>query len=157
MGMAPAPRPEGIPCGAGRRGILWAGATALAIAGYTLCYKASLAHGAQPVALFAVSMLVALPTQLAVRLRRQGAAALARSRQPGLGLTVLAGLLCAASFLLYLKAMAVQGAGVVTTLRNTAIVFAVGFSWALGEQPPARQWGGALLVAAGAVGLAWPG
>jgi drug/metabolite transporter (DMT)-like permease len=49
-----------------------------------------------------------------------------------------------------------EGAGAVATLRNTSVVFAVLFSWILGERPPLKQWLGAALVAAGAAGLAWP-
>jgi drug/metabolite transporter (DMT)-like permease len=140
--------------GHGRRGIAWAVATAGCIAVYTLCYKVSLRHGANPVALFATSMLVALPIQVGMRLQHQGRAALRRPGQPLP--TLLAGTLCAASFLLYLKALSLEGAGVMTTLRNTSIVFTLVLSWAMGEAPAARQWAGALLVAAGAAGLAWP-
>ena len=42
------------------------------------------------------------------------------------------------------------------TLRNTSIVFAVLFSRVIGERPGPRQWAGAALITAGAMGLAWP-
>ena len=45
------------------------------------------------------------------------------------------GLLAAASFLIFLFALQRAGAGAVFTLRNTSIVFAQLFSWALGERP----------------------
>jgi drug/metabolite transporter (DMT)-like permease len=141
--------------GVGPDGLFWAGVTGVAIAGYTLCYKASLAHGANPVALFATSMAVALLLQLAARRHAPNRFGLAGAGRAGLGLTVLGGLLCSASFLLYLKALALQGAGAVTTLRNTSIVFALVFARVLGEKPPPRHWAGAVLVAAGAAGLAW--
>jgi drug/metabolite transporter (DMT)-like permease len=49
-----------------------------------------------------------------------------------------------------------EGAGAMATLRNTSIVFAVLLSRILGERPTPRQWLGAALVSAGAMGLAWP-
>jgi len=69
-------------------------------------------------------------------------------------LVVGAGLVCTASFLLYLQALALGGAGLVATLRNTSVVFAVCFARLLGERPTTRQWAGACLVTAGAMGLA---
>ena len=146
-----------VPAGAARRGSLaWAAAVGAAIAGYTLCYKVSLAHGAHPMALYAVSMAVSLPIQLVVRRRREGGAA--RALLPTQwALTFGAGFLCTASFLLYLQALSLGGAGAMATLRNTSVVFAVVFSWTLGERPTARQWAGACLVAAGAAGVAWRG
>lgn len=141
--------------GQGPRGLAWAAATGVCIAGYTLCYKAALIHGAHPAGLFETAMLVALPVQAGVRIQRQG---LRRGlRLPTQwALVALAGTLCAASFLLYLKALSLEGAGAMATLRNTSIVFAVLLSQAMGERPTARQWLGAGLVAAGAAGLAWP-
>ena len=137
--------------GQGFRAFFWAGATGVCIAGYTLCYKAALAGGAHPVGLFGMAMLVALPVQIGITFRRQG---FALPDQWGLVLT--AGALCAGSFLLYLEALALEGAGIMATLRNTSIVFAVLFSRAIGERPTVRQWAGAALITAGAVGLAWP-
>ena len=137
--------------GQGFMAFFWACATGVCIAGYTLCYKAALAHGAHPVGLYGLAMLVAMPIQVAVT-RRQGAGILPRQW----GLVLAAGLLCAASFLFYLQALTLAGAGVMATLRNTAIVFAVLFSRAMGERPSSRQWAGAALIVAGAVGLAWP-
>ena len=137
--------------GQGSRAFRWAAATGVCIAGYTLCYKAALAGGAHPMGLYGLAMLVALPIQAGITYRRQ------RFALPGQWLLVAtAGILCAASFLLYLQAMALEGAGVMATLRNTSIVFAVLFSRAIGERPTARQWAGAALLTAGAAGLAWP-
>jgi len=141
--------------GRGTGAFLRAGATGVCIAGYTLCYKAALVHGAHPVGLYGMAMVVALPIQIGIRIRRQGFAA--GTRMPDQwGLVLAAGVLCAASFLLYLEALALGGAGVMATLRNTSIVFAVLFSRALGDRPGFRKWAGAALVTAGAVGLAWP-
>jgi drug/metabolite transporter (DMT)-like permease len=135
------------------RAFLWAGATGVFIAGYTLCYKLSLASGAHPVGLFGLAMLVALPIQVALSTRGRSLASILPTQW---GLVLAAGVLCFLSFLLYLEALALEGAGAMATLRNTSIVFAVLFSRVLGERPTARQWAGAALITAGAVGLAWP-
>ncbi len=136
--------------GADRRGLAWAAAVGAAIAGYTLCYKLSLAGGAQALPLYATSMAVSLPILVLARgLPRPGAFSSQRA------LVLGAGLLCTASFLLYLQALALGGVGFVATLRNTSVVFAVLFAKALGERPTGRQWVGACLVAVGAMGLAW--
>jgi drug/metabolite transporter (DMT)-like permease len=141
--------------GRGFKDFFWAGVTGILIGSYTLCYKAALADGANPVALYGLAMLVALPVQIGIRIHRQGfkAGTLLPSQW---GLVWLVGLLCTASFLLYLEALAMEGAGAMATLRNTSIVFAVLLSRILGERPTPRQWLGAALVSAGAMGLAWP-
>ena len=137
------------------RPVAWACAAGVCIAGYTLCYKASLGAGANPVGLYFVAMVVALPVQAALRFRRDGHQACLRLPDQW-GLVLVGGILCAASFLSYLQALSLQGAGLMATLRNTSIVFAVLFSTLIGERPTLRQWTGAALVTAGAVGLAWP-
>ena len=139
--------------GQGFRAFFWAGATGVCIAGYTLCYKAALANGAHPVGLYGLAMLVAMPIQVGVTLRAQGRAGAILPDQ--WGLVAVAGTLCAGSFLFYLEALTLEGAGIMATLRNTSIVFAVLFSRAIGERPTRRQWAGAALITAGAVGLAW--
>jgi drug/metabolite transporter (DMT)-like permease len=126
--------------GSGRhfRGWAWAATAGLFIGLYTLCYKLALDAGGHPVALFATACALSLPIQLAVRVARHGPrTALAPPEQ--MGLALLAGVLCTASFVLYLQALAMAGAGAVSTLRNTSVVFAVLCSWSLGEKPGARQ------------------
>jgi drug/metabolite transporter (DMT)-like permease len=154
-----------------RGGFSRALAAGACIAGFTLCYKFGMLRGGHPMALYAVAMVVSLPIQAAVWLRRRGrregralaaeallaASALAASALAASALAVAAGTLCTASFLLYLQALSLEGAGAVATLRNTSVVFALLLSWALGEHPPARHWLGALLVAAGAAALALGG
>jgi len=136
------------------RALFWAFATGVCIGGYTICYKVSLAHGANPMGLFGLAMLVALPVQIAITpSRHRGLKGILPSQW---GLVLVAGGLCAASFLLYLEALALEGAGIMATLRNTSIVFAVLFSRVIGERPGPRQWTGAALITAGAMGLAWP-
>jgi drug/metabolite transporter (DMT)-like permease len=69
---------------------------------------------------------------------------------------LVAGLLCTGSFLLFLLALVRGGAGAAGTLRNVAIVFALGFAWVLGERPGRRQLAGTAVVLVGAALLAWP-
>jgi transporter family protein len=137
------------------RGALpWALLTGVFIAGYILFYKLSLACGAQPLALYSLSMAVGLPIQTIVRLRHRGLAAFrVLPEQPGL--VLVAGFLCALGFSLFLMALSMTGAAAVTTIRNTSVAFTVVFSLALGERPGARQWLGVALVTLGAVGLGW--
>ncbi len=137
-------------------GVAWAGLSALCIATYHLCYKSALASAAQPAALFAASLGVALPINLSV-LGRRGVGRVGtclRDRPVGL---VGAGIVAAASFLLLLVALEGAGAGAVVTLRNTSVVFAQALAWTIGERPGRLQVIGAVLVALGAVLLGWPG
>jgi len=135
------------------RGVVWACACAAAIAGYHLSYKYALAAGAMPAATLALSMATGVGLNLLVldRERRVAVAALARSR------TVLGGgVLAGGSFLLFLFALGVGGAGAMLTLRNTSIVFAQIFAWLIGERPERYRWAGAVLVTVGAVLLGLP-
>jgi uncharacterized membrane protein len=65
------------------------------------------------------------------------------------------GAVCGGSFLILMEALAAGGAGFVLTLRNTSVLFAVGLAWAIGDSPRRAQIAGAVLVAAGAVLMAW--
>jgi drug/metabolite transporter (DMT)-like permease len=136
--------------GASRGGLVWAAACAASIAGYHLCYDAALGRGARPAALFGVAMAVALPILLAWMRRRGLLAAAARPGRAAALRWALAGVLCTASFLLFLAGLAATGAAVALTLRNTAVVFAQLLAVAIGEVPPPRQLAGAALVIAGA-------
>jgi drug/metabolite transporter (DMT)-like permease len=142
--------------GTSARGVLWATICAGFIAGYHLFYKAALVTGAAPAAVFAIALAVALPVNLA----RQGRSGPARARAAMLAsplVVVAAGLVCTASFLAFLAALASGGAGASFTLRNSSIVFALLLAWLMGERPGRRELAGALAVAAGAVALGWPG
>jgi drug/metabolite transporter (DMT)-like permease len=133
-----------------RAGILLAVACSASIAGYHLCYDAALSAGAREAPLFALALTAALPFLLA-SLRVRGA--LAAARAPG-GWAVLrwilAGVLCTASFLLFLRGLTASGAGLALTLRNTSVLFAQGLAMTLGERVGPRQLAGAILIAAGA-------
>jgi drug/metabolite transporter (DMT)-like permease len=133
-----------------RRGLLFACLCGAFIAGYHLCYKGALAHSHSPAAVFAVALTVALPLNL-VRLgwrRIPEVAAAVRARPAAL---IGAGLVCAASFLTFLLALAAAGAGFVLTLRNTSVLFATLLAPVAAERPTRRQIAGATLVAGGAI------
>ena len=137
------------------RGVLWASACAAFIAGYHLCYKCSLAAGAAPSAVMPVSLAVALPVSLA-RLGTEGPRrALAALRASPI-VVGAAGVLCTASFLVFLYALARGGAGAAATLRNTSVLFALLLAWAIGERPGRPQVAGTVGVAIGAVLIGWP-
>jgi drug/metabolite transporter (DMT)-like permease len=131
----------------------WAWACAACIAGYHLCYDRAIHAGAHTVPLFALSLAVALPMNLAMLSRAQRRGALAALRQRP-GPLLAAGTLTSASFLCFLAGLALSGPGAALTLRNTSVVFAQIFAVALGERVGRRQVAGALLVAAGATMVA---
>jgi drug/metabolite transporter (DMT)-like permease len=138
------------------RGVAWSVACAAFIAGYHLAYKRSLSTGAEPGAVFATALLVALPVTVA-RLGRQGPSRALIAWRAGPLVVGAAGVLCAASFLVFLVALARGGAGAAITLRNTSVLFALLLAWAIGERPRGRQIAGTLAVAVGAVLIGWPG
>ena len=138
-----------------RDAVFWAALCAIAIAGYHLAYKAGLQAGASPSASFAVSLAFATVINI-VRLGGEGRAAARQILRTRLGRIVLMGVVCGGSFLILIEALAAGGAGFVLTLRNTSVLFAIGFAAMIGERPRAAQIAGAVLVALGAVLIAWP-
>jgi drug/metabolite transporter (DMT)-like permease len=139
----------GLPKTANRSAVTWAIVCAFAIAGYHLAYKAALDAGGSSSAVFAVAL--ALATGLnAVRVR--GVTAVVRARAPRI---VAMGLVCGTSFLVLIEALTRGGAGFVLTSRNTSVLFAVILAAAIGERPSRAQVSGAVLVAAGAILMAW--
>jgi drug/metabolite transporter (DMT)-like permease len=133
-------------------GMLLAAVAAASIAGYHLCYKQSLALGGAPQAVFAVSMGVAGLLNV-LRLSAAQRARLAHDLRRRAPVIVVAGIIMAASFLVFLFALVSGGAGAVLTLRNTSILFAQAMAWAIGERPTRAGVAGAVLVAGGAVML----
>ena len=139
------------------RGVLWALASGACIAAYNLGYKRALSEGAQPPAVFAVSMAVALPPMVLLRVRAGGGwAPLWRKLMARPLLVAVAGGVCTLSFSLMLMALVHSNAGAVLTLRNTSIAFAVGLGALQGERLAPRQLAGVVLVVLGAVLLGWP-
>lgn len=111
--------------------------------------------GGNPSAVFAVALALATAINVA-RLGGRGRSALAaliRARAPRV---LVMGLVCGSSFLILLEALAGGGAGFVLTLRNTSVLFATGLAAAIGELPRRTQIAGAVLVASGAILMAWP-
>ena len=138
-----------------RLGLRWSITCGVCVAGYHLCYKEALdAHALAP-ALFAVSLAVAFPLNLLWlgAIGRQRLLTALRTRPRAL---LWAGFACTASFVVFLNALALAGAGVVLTLRNTSIIFAQLMAVVIGERPRPRQIFGACLVAAGATLIGWP-
>ncbi len=133
-----------------RRALVWAGQCAVFIAGYHFAYKYALAADASPGAVFAISMVVAtgLGATVGGAGYRARFAALVRTR-PGLSLG--AGVVCAAAFLLFMYGLARGGAGYVFTLRNSSVLFATALGAAIGDRPTRHQVVGAVVVFAGAV------
>jgi len=150
-------RPSGPRAVGAGAGVAWAAAAAVGIAGYHLSYKMALGEGAQPPALFATGLLVALPVLILERGRQEGWAAFRREALRAPGLVLTAGLVSAASFGMLLTALSNGGAGAVLTLRNTSIAFALALAALQGERLGRRQLVGASLVAVGAVLLGLPG
>ncbi len=135
--------------------LAWAIACAVSIAGYHLAYKVALDAGGSPSAVFALALALASAINIA-RLGpdgRRAAAQLVRARLPRV---LLMGSVCGGSFLIFMEALDRGGAGYVLTLRNTSVLFATALAFAIGERPRRAQVIGAVLVAAGAVVMAWP-
>lgn len=125
---------------------------AASVAAYHLCYKKAILTGAHPLAVFATSMLIAVPVNL---FWHRKLLAQEWRRLPWKWVSV-ASTLCTLSFLLALAALETAGAGWVLTLRNCSVVVALLLAWKLGEKiTPHRAWG-ALLITLGAIVLSWP-
>jgi drug/metabolite transporter (DMT)-like permease len=138
-------RASGMPLDA----TLWALVCAAAIAFYHLAYKAALARGGGPSAVFAVSLSVSTAISL-VRTGGEGRGAAAVLLRTSPAKVVLMGMLSGGSFLILIEALARGGVGFVLTLRNTSVLFALIFAWLIGERPRFVTALGALLVAIGA-------
>jgi uncharacterized membrane protein len=141
---------------ASRGGALaWATTCAVAIAGYHLAYKGSLREGGSPSAVFACALGVATLINLA-RLGAEGRATVVTIARTRTARVVLMGMVCGGSFLILMEALAAGGAGFVLTLRNTSVLFAVALAYVIRERPRHVEVVGAVLVAAGAILMAWP-
>ncbi len=125
-------------------GMRWAALTGVFIAGYHLAYTASLRRGGDAPTLAALSLLVAGAFHVARVKLTQGRAPSFTPRR------ALAGALAGAGFVAFLLALAQSGAGLVLTLRNGSVLFAMLFGLALKEHPRPHQWLGATLIATGA-------
>lgn len=133
-----------------RDGLGWAALCAVATGVYPLMCKAALGAGAPQSALFAVSLSIALPVQIAAL----GPTRMARLRAEvgARGPMILVGAaLCAGSFLAFLAALDQGGAGRAVALRNTSVLVAAGLAWWRGEAMNGSRVVSALAIAVGAV------
>lgn len=135
------------------RGLAWAIACAGAIGAYPFTYKLALAHAAPPCTLFSLSLFGALPVQL-VALGGGGAPRLRAALRARLPLAISV-VLCAGSFLSFLFALELAGPARLSALRNTSVIFAAALGWMSGEGRERRSIAAPLLVAVGAVLVAW--
>lgn len=121
----------------------------ICIAGYHLCYGRSLAHGANPAALFSVALWIALPG-IFLLMKKEKRQLLTEKMKSGWKMASFGGMISAFSFLLFLIGLRHSEAGLALTLRNTSVVFAQIFAYLIGEKISQSQWIGAFLVASGA-------
>lgn len=132
-----------------KRTFHWAVAAAVFGAIYQIGYKMALTKGGQPDNVVAITMLMPAIAQLT--LMRKARPAMRELREAPLAI-VGAGLLCTLSCVLFARAVAHGGDGVLNTLRNTSIMFAQGLAFFVGGERPKRlAVVGAMLVTTGAV------
>lgn len=134
------------------RALLSALACAATIALYPLLYKRSIVAGVSPFPLFACSLALTLPVQWLMLRRRERVRRVWRLAWPSLS---VGGVLCAASFLVFLNALVVSGAAHMSALRNTSVAFALLFGWLLGERPTWRSVSATIVITVGAILVAW--
>ncbi len=133
-----------------RSGVVLAAVCGVTIAVYPLLYKRALAEGIDAFTLFAGSVGLSVPGQIAMlgSGRRRRLAACMRQHGP---IVLVAGLLCCTSFLLFLVVLKEHGPGRLTALRNSSVLFASLFSMLRGEERTLRDGLSALAVGAGCV------
>jgi drug/metabolite transporter (DMT)-like permease len=127
---------------------LWTLATGAAVALYHTGYKGAVDAGAGQAPAFVLALTLALPTLwllLGRAVRTQVPALLRRPR------LVVAGILCAASFLLMLAALAAADSARILGVRNASVGFALLFALLGGERLARRQWVGVIVLFAGIV------
>lgn len=131
----------------------WPYLAAACIAGYHLCYGRALVLDNQPLLLFTVALSISVPIFILVSRRKPSLLFRFESNSEML-LGLIGGIVCGASFLVFLFGLRDAGPGPAISLRNTSIVFAQGYAWFLGERPSLIQWIGILLISVGAIVLA---
>jgi drug/metabolite transporter (DMT)-like permease len=146
--------PPKTPSSTGTQTFHWAVVCAVFAALYQVGYKMALTKGGQPEAVVSITMLTASAVQVAVIGRARRIAALAELRAAPLAV-IGAGLVCTLGFVLFVRAMEHGGAGVLTTIRNTSVLFAQGLALLAGERPKRLALIGAVLVTGGAVLLSF--
>ncbi|MBI5534978.1 MAG: EamA family transporter [Deltaproteobacteria bacterium] len=133
-----------------RKGLMWTVLCACMVGLYPVFYKQSLGMGVSPYPLFCLSLLGSVPIQVLLL----GAHPWARLRNELRVRPLVLALTCAvtaASFLLLLWALRFVGAGRITALRNTSVLFAYAFGWLAGERLTARSAIASVAITVGAV------
>lgn len=136
-----------------RTGLKWALSCAFFIAGYHIFYGFALKEGSSQVSLFVLSMLTSVPF-LALKSRAQAIKDTRLIPRNKYAWIVLAGVLSASSFVLFLYGLKNSYPAVAISLRNTSILFSQGFALWLGEKLTLRQWIGVTSIFVGAVLIA---
>ncbi len=123
---------------------------AVFIAGYHLCYGEALKQGVPELVLFSAALWIALILMATLDRRLRGqmsAEILVRRWRFFIG----TGILCAASFVIFLKGLSESAAGYAFTIRNSSVLFAQILGLFLGERAGLWAWLGALAVFLGAL------
>ncbi len=124
----------------------WTLLTGASVAVYHTGYKGAVDGGATQVLAFLGALVIAIPALLVMvgaEVRAQLPALFLRPRMLG------AGVLCAASFLLMLEALATSESGRILGVRNSSVAFGLLFATLLGERLDRRQWLGIAILFAG--------
>ena len=130
----------------------WAWVCAIFIGGYHLSYHQALHHGAEPISLFAVAMLISWPfLWFAIRGARQ--VRIHNVLRVEWKKILVAGVACNLSFVIFLYGLQVSVPGFAISLRNSSIFFAIVFSLLLKESLSRIQVLGAIVVGIGALVL----
>ena len=123
----------------------WTLATGLSVAAYHTGYKGAVTAGATQAVALVGAVALAVPLLL-VAIGPQRAHVLPLVTRPRM---LLAGVLCAASFLLMLAALAQTESGRILGVRNASVGFALLLAVLRGERLSARQWAGVGVLGAG--------
>lgn len=128
----------------------WPIAGALCIAAYHLCYGESLREGAEPKALFLISLLTSLPI-IYLPLRRSFWWRARCTVTDAWGKLLVATLCATFGFVFFLEGLRSSGPAYALSLRNSSIFFSLGFSLWIRDPVTKHQFYGALTVGLGAI------
>jgi drug/metabolite transporter (DMT)-like permease len=124
----------------------WTLATGASVALYHTGYKGAVAGGATQVLAFLGALSLAIPVLLFAVGSDVRAQMPPLFRQPRM---LAAGVLCAASFLLMLEALASAESGRILGVRNSSVGFALVLALTMGERLNRRQWLGVAVLFGG--------
>lgn len=124
----------------------WTLLTGASVAVYHTGYKGAVEGGATQTLAFIGAISIAVPVLLFAVGRDVRGQIPSLLKQPRM---IAAGVLCAASFLLMLEALAFAESGRILGVRNASVGFALLFALWLGERLTPRQWFGVAVLFAG--------